>query len=42
MYEHWDTFILMLAERGFTDQDIGLIVGGISCGPYFFPLVSFQ
>jgi membrane dipeptidase len=28
MYEHWTTFIGMLAERGFTDQDIGMIVGG--------------
>lgn len=28
MYEHWDAFIRMLAERGFTDQDIGMIVGG--------------
>jgi membrane dipeptidase len=28
MYEHWETFIRMLGERGFTDQDIGLIVGG--------------
>lgn len=28
MYEHWATFIRMLAERGFTDQDIGMIVGG--------------
>ena len=28
MYEHWATFIGMLAERGFTDQDIAMIVGG--------------
>jgi membrane dipeptidase len=28
MYEHWETLIRMLGERGFTDQDIGLIVGG--------------
>lgn len=28
MYEHWDTFIKMLSERGFNDEDIGLIVGG--------------
>ena len=28
MYEHWETFIRMLAERGFTDQEIGMIVGG--------------
>jgi membrane dipeptidase len=27
MYEHWETFIRMLSERGFTDQDIGMIVG---------------
>jgi membrane dipeptidase len=32
MYEHWETFIRMLAERGFSDQDIGMIVGGTSCG----------
>ncbi len=28
MYEHWSTFIRMLAERGFTDQQIGSILGG--------------
>ena len=28
MYEHWATFIGLLAERGFSDQDIGMIVGG--------------
>ena len=28
MYEHWETFTRMLGERGFTDQDIGMIVGG--------------
>ena len=28
MYEHWDTFIQMLSERGFTDDQINLIVGG--------------
>ena len=28
MYEHWATFMGMLAERGFTDKDIGMIVGG--------------
>ena len=28
MYEHWETFIRVLGERGFTDQDVGLIVGG--------------
>jgi membrane dipeptidase len=27
MYEHWETLIRMLGERGFTDQDIGMIVG---------------
>ena len=26
--EHWETFIGLLAERGFTDQQINLIVGG--------------
>src|SRR5215831_9285935 len=28
MHEHWDNFIKMLSERGFTDDQIGLIVGG--------------
>jgi membrane dipeptidase len=28
MAEHWTTFIRMLKERGFTDQDVGMIVGG--------------
>ncbi len=28
MYEHWDTFIRMLAERGFNDEQIGLVLGG--------------
>jgi membrane dipeptidase len=28
MRQHWETFIKMLAERGFTDADIGLILGG--------------
>jgi membrane dipeptidase len=28
IYEHWDTFIKMLSERGFTDEQINLIVGG--------------
>ena len=28
MYEHWRAFIGLLAERGFTDDDIGLILGG--------------
>jgi len=28
MHEHWDSFIKMLSERGFTDDQIGLIVGG--------------
>ena len=28
MHEHWSSFIGMLAERGFTDAQIGLIVGG--------------
>jgi membrane dipeptidase len=28
MHEHWDSFIKMLSERGFTDDQIELIVGG--------------
>jgi membrane dipeptidase len=28
MLEHWTTFIGMLAARGFTDEQIGMIVGG--------------
>jgi membrane dipeptidase len=28
MYEHWETFLRMLEERGFKDEDIALIVGG--------------
>lgn len=28
MRQHWETFLTMLSERGFTDQQIGLIVGG--------------
>jgi membrane dipeptidase len=28
MYEHWATFIGLLRQRGFTDGDIGMIVGG--------------
>ena len=28
MHEHWDNFIKMLSDRGFTDDQIGLIVGG--------------
>jgi membrane dipeptidase len=28
MREHWDTFIKMLSERGLTDEQIGLILGG--------------
>jgi len=28
MLEHWSTFIQMLAERGFRDEEIGMIVGG--------------
>jgi membrane dipeptidase len=27
MHEHWDTFIKMLSERGFTDDQINLILG---------------
>jgi membrane dipeptidase len=28
MHEHWDIFIKMLSERGFTDDQISLILGG--------------
>jgi microsomal dipeptidase-like Zn-dependent dipeptidase len=28
MYQHWSQFIGILAERGFTEQQIGLILGG--------------
>jgi microsomal dipeptidase-like Zn-dependent dipeptidase len=28
MGQHWETFIRMLKERGFTDKDVGMIVGG--------------
>jgi membrane dipeptidase len=28
MSEHWTTFIKMLSERGFTDEHIGMILGG--------------
>jgi membrane dipeptidase len=28
MYEHWDTFIKMLSERGITDEQIAMILGG--------------
>ena len=28
MHEHWDSFIKMLSERGLTDDQIGLILGG--------------
>jgi membrane dipeptidase len=28
MREHWDNFIKVLSERGFTDEQIGLILGG--------------
>ncbi|MBP1600923.1 MAG: dipeptidase [Acidobacteria bacterium] len=28
MYEHWDTFIRLLGERGFTEEQIGLVLGG--------------
>ena len=28
MHEHWDNFIKMLSERGFTENQIGQIVGG--------------
>lgn len=28
MRRHWENFITMLSERGFTDQQIGMIVGG--------------
>ena len=28
MRRHWENFLTMLSERGFTDQQIGMIVGG--------------
>ena len=28
MQRHWETFIKMLGERGLTDDQIGLILGG--------------
>ena len=28
MYEHWDTFIKMLSERGITDEQIAMLLGG--------------
>jgi membrane dipeptidase len=28
MYEHWDAFIRLLQERGFNDEQIGLVLGG--------------
>ncbi|HEV2355369.1 MAG TPA: hypothetical protein VGR89_14060, partial [Puia sp.] len=28
MLQHWENFIKALSERGFTDDQIGLIVGG--------------
>ena len=28
VYEHWDSFIKMLSERGFTDDQIGMMLGG--------------
>jgi membrane dipeptidase len=28
MREHWDTFLKMLSGRGFTDDQIGLMLGG--------------
>ena len=28
MHDHWDSFIKMLSERGLTDDQIGLILGG--------------
>ena len=28
LYTHWSTFIGMLAQRGFTEHDIGLMLGG--------------
>lgn len=27
-YQHWDTFIQLLSSRGYTDDQIGLVVGG--------------
>jgi microsomal dipeptidase-like Zn-dependent dipeptidase len=28
MSEHWTNFIKMLSERGFTDEHIGMLLGG--------------
>ena len=28
MTQHWTNFIHMLSERGFTDEQIGMMVGG--------------
>jgi microsomal dipeptidase-like Zn-dependent dipeptidase len=28
MLQHWENFIAALSERGFTDDQIGLILGG--------------
>ena len=28
MHDHWDNFIKMLSERGITDEQIGMILGG--------------
>jgi membrane dipeptidase len=28
MYQHWENFIKMLSERGLTDEQIGMILGG--------------
>jgi hypothetical protein len=28
MEEHWATFIKMLSERGLTDEQIGMLLGG--------------
>ena len=28
IHDHWDNFIKMLSERGLTDDQIGLILGG--------------
>jgi microsomal dipeptidase-like Zn-dependent dipeptidase len=27
-YQHWDRFIQLLSRRGYTDEQIGLVVGG--------------
>jgi microsomal dipeptidase-like Zn-dependent dipeptidase len=28
MYQHWESFIQLLQQRSFKDEEIGMIVGG--------------